>query len=179
MASRVGRKPIEIPAGVDVKINGQEVTVKGKLGELKQVLPSVVSIVQQEDKTLQISLNDSSIEANAISGTMRALLNNMTIGVSQGFERKLLLVGVGFRAKAAGSKLNLSIGFSHPVDFDMPNGVTVDTPTQTEIILKGADKHQVNQMAANIRAVRPPEPYKGKGIRYSDEQIILKEGKKK
>lgn len=178
MASRVGRKPVEIPAGVDVKINGQEVTIKGKLGELKQLVPSVVTVAQQ-DKTLQISLNDSSIEANAISGTIRALLQNMTIGVTQGFERKLVLVGVGFRAKAAGSKLNLSIGFSHPVDFDMPKGVTVDTPTQTEIILKGADKHQVNQMAANIRAVRPPEPYKGKGIRYFGEKIILKEGKKK
>ncbi len=178
MASRVGRKPIEIPAGVDVKINGQEVTIKGKLGELKQLVPTVVSVAHK-DKELQLSLNDSSIEANAISGTMRALLQNMTIGVTQGFERKLVLVGVGFRAKAAGSKLNLSIGFSHPVDFDMPKGVSVDTPTQTEIILKGADKHQVNQMAANIRAVRPPEPYKGKGIRYFGEKIILKEGKKK
>lgn len=178
MASRVGRKPIEIPAGVDVKINGQEVVIKGKLGELRQMVPNVVT-VKSEDKTLTVSLNDASIEANAIGGTIRALLQNMTQGVSHGFERKLILVGVGFRAKAAGSKLNLSIGFSHPVDFEMPKGVSVDTPTQTEIILKGPDKHLVNQMAANIRAVRPPEPYKGKGIRYSDEQIILKEGKKK
>lgn len=179
MASRVGRKPIEIPSGVDVKINGQEVIMKGKLGELKQILPNVVKVIQQEDKTLQLSSNDSSLESNAICGTMRALLHNMTLGVSQGFEQKLVLVGVGFRAKAQGSKLNLSIGFSHPVDFDMPKGVSVETPTQTDIILKGADKHQVKQMAANIRAVRPPEPYKGKGIRYFGEKIILKEGKKK
>lgn len=178
MASRVSKNPVELPAGVDVKITGKNVVIKGKLGELSQTLPAEVTVAHN-DKQLQVSMVKESLKANAMAGTMRALLQNMVTGVSQGFERKLLLVGVGYRAKTTGDILNLSLGFSHPVDFKMPAGVKVETPSQTDIILKGADKQLVNQVAANIRKIRPPEPYKGKGVRYSNEQITLKEGKKK
>lgn len=178
MVSRVARKPIEIPSGVDVNVAGRDVTVKGKLGQLQQTIHPAVKISLAEN-ILQVSPADSEKESNALAGTMRALLSNMVTGVHEGFERKLTLVGVGYRAKAQGKTLNLTVGFSHPVDVPMPEGVTVETPSQTEVVLKGSDKQLVNQIAANIRAIRPPEPYKGKGIRYAEEVISLKEGKKK
>jgi large subunit ribosomal protein L6 len=178
MSTRIARNPIEIPKGVDVKLEGQALTVKGPKGELSRVNHDLVSVVLADEK-LQFSPANESKESNALTGTSCALAKNMVQGVSVGFERKLLMVGVGYRAKAQGNKLDISAGFSHPVVLEMPEGITVETPTQTEIVLKGADKQRVTQAAANIRAVRPPEPYKGKGIRYSDEIIILKEAKKK
>ena len=178
MASRVAKNPVIIPAGVEVKLIDQDLSVKGKHGVLHQTLPKLVSVVHQ-DNEIKVAPLDSGISSNALAGTMRALISNMVTGVTEGFERKLLLVGVGYRAKAQGKALNLAVGFSHPVDIEMPEGVTVETPSNTEITLKGADKQKVSQVAANIRAVRPPEPYKGKGIRYVNEKISLKEGKKK
>jgi len=178
MVSRVAKNPIEIPSGVDLKVEGRLLRVKGKLGELQQEIHPLVAINQLEN-TIQLAPANGDAEANALAGTMSALTKNMLRGVTDGFERHLVLVGVGYRAKAQGNKLNLSVGFSHPVDMEMPKGITVETPTQTEIILKGADKQKVCQVAANIRKVRPPEPYKGKGIRYKDEHISLKEAKKK
>ena len=178
MVSRVAKNPIEIPSGVDLKIEGRLLTVKGKLGELQQEIHPVVTINQLES-SIQLAPANGDTEANALAGTMSALVKNMLEGVMNGFERHLVLIGVGYRAKAQGAKLNLTVGFSHPVDMEMPKGITVETPTQTEITIKGADKQKVCQMAANIRKVRPPEPYKGKGIRYKDEHIILKEAKKK
>lgn len=178
MVSRVAKNPVTVPSGVDVKLVGQEVTVKGKLGELHQVVHPAVAVSYQ-DNEVRLAAIDSDIKSNALAGTMRALINNMVKGVSQGFERKLVLVGVGYRAKAQGDSLDLTLGYSHPVVMKMPKGISIDTPSNTEIILKGADKQQLSQVAANIRKKRPPEPYKGKGIRYSDEVIILKEGKKK
>ena len=178
MGSRIAKNPIELPSGVEVKIAGNLVTVKGNQGELKQALPAIVKI-EQTDSSLQLSAANDSTEANALSGTMRALINNMVTGVSVGFEKKLTLIGVGYRAKAQGNKLNLTLGLSHPVDMEMPKGITVETPSQTEVVLKGADKQAVFQMGANIRAKRPPEPYKGKGIRYHDEHVVMKEAKKK
>jgi large subunit ribosomal protein L6 len=178
--SRVGKQPIPIPAGVQVTINGQQVALKGKngLAEL-QIHPWV--LVQQEDNQLKVTPKVLTNEAKyrAMTGTMRALLNNLVIGVSQGFERKLQLVGVGYRAQAQGNVLNLALGFSHPVEFKVPEGITVQTPAPTEIVIRGVDKQQVGEVAAQIRAYRPPEPYKGKGVRYADETIILKEAKKK
>ncbi|MFO1370893.1 MAG: 50S ribosomal protein L6 [Candidatus Competibacteraceae bacterium] len=178
--SRVGKKPIALPAGVEVAVNGQHIALKGKKGAAElQVHPWVV--VQQEGGELKVNprmvTNDG--KHRAMTGTMRALLNNMLIGVTQGFERKLQLVGVGYRAQAQGKVLNLTLGFSHPVEFKTPDGITIETPTQTEIIIRGVDKQQVGEVAAKIRAYRPPEPYKGKGVRYANETIILKEAKKK
>jgi large subunit ribosomal protein L6 len=176
--SRVAKNPIALPAGVEVTMAANEVSVKGPLGVLKHVLSADVA-VQRVGEQLQCSATNDSMQANAMSGTIRALLANMIQGVSKGFERKLTLVGVGYRAQAAGDTLNLTLGFSHPVTYKMPQGVKVETPTQTDIVLKGSDKQQVGQVAAEIRAFREPEPYKGKGVRYSDEVVILKETKKK
>lgn len=176
--SRVGKMPIVVPQGVDVSVKEDQIVVKGALGSLSRSVPEQVT-VKSEGGSLLVAPKDESAAANAMSGTVRALLNNMVNGVSKGFERKLNLVGVGFRAQAQGQKLNLQIGFSHPVVKDMPAGITVTCPTQTEIIIKGADRQVVGQVAAEVRAFRPPEPYKGKGIRYSDERVVLKETKKK
>ncbi len=176
--SRVAKNPIVVPSGVEVTLAAGEVSVKGPFGTLKQSLSGDVSVVREGDSLLCKAQNDS-MQANAMSGTTRALLANMVQGVSKGFERKLNLVGVGYRAQAAGDTLNLTLGFSHPVAYRMPAGIKVETPTQTEIVLKGADKQRVGQAAAEIRAFREPEPYKGKGVRYSDEVVILKETKKK
>jgi len=176
--SRVAKNPIALPAGVEVTLAANEVSVKGPLGTLKQALSSDVA-VQRVGEQLQCSATNDSMQANAMSGTIRALIANMVVGVSKGFERKLTLVGVGYRAQAAGDTLNLTLGFSHPVAYKMPAGVTVATPTQTEILLKSSNKQQVGQVAAEIRAFREPEPYKGKGVRYADEVVILKETKKK
>jgi large subunit ribosomal protein L6 len=178
MVSRVAKVPIEVPKGTAVQISGQNVHFKGKLGEINFAAHPLVQ-VKVIDNVLQITPGDESAEANAIAGTTRALANNMVLGVTNGFSRKLVLVGVGYRAKVQGNTLNLSLGFSHPVDFDLPKGVSAETPTQTEIVLKGVDKQLVCQVAANIRSIRPPEPYKGKGVRYDDEVIVLKEVKKK
>jgi len=176
--SRVAKNPVVVPGGVEVTQVAGEISIKGPMGILKQALSGDVSVVHEGDSLLCKAQNDST-QANAMSGTIRALLANMVQGVSKGFERKLNLVGVGYRAQAAGDTLNLTLGFSHPVAYRMPIGVKVETPTQTEIVLKGADKQRVGQVAAEIRAFREPEPYKGKGVRYSDEVVILKETKKK
>ncbi|MFM2448508.1 MAG: hypothetical protein RIS44_958 [Pseudomonadota bacterium] len=176
--SRVGKMPISIPKGVDVSVNAEQITVKGALGTLVRVANPLVS-VKNDAGVLSFTAANDSAEADAMTGTMRALLANMVNGVSKGFEKKLNLVGVGFRAQAQGQKLNLQIGFSHPVGKDMPAGIKVECPTQTEIVIKGADRQVVGQIAAEVRAIRPPEPYKGKGIRYSDEKVSLKETKKK
>jgi large subunit ribosomal protein L6 len=179
-SSRVGKKPIPVPAGVDVTIDGQRVAVKGAKGVAEMhVHPWVV--VQREGDEIKVAprLVSNDGKHRAMTGTMRALLNNMVIGVTQGFERKLQLVGVGYKAQAQGAALNLTLGFSHPIEFKVPDGITIQTPTQTEIIIRGVDKQQVGEVAAQIRAYRPPEPYKGKGVRYADEIIILKEAKKK
>jgi large subunit ribosomal protein L6 len=176
--SRIGKAAIAVPQGVDVQIKEDQITVKGKGGELKLAANPRVKVAAEGGK-LTVTPIDESREANALSGTVRQLVNNMVVGVSQGFERKLTLVGVGYRAQAQGAKLNLTVGYSHPVDIQMPEGVTVATPAPTEIVLKGADRQRVGQIAAEIRAVRPPEPYKGKGIRYADEKIVIKETKKK
>ena len=176
--SRVAKNPVAIPVGVEVTLAANEIIVKGPLGTLKQKQNANVKIVQ-DGSELKVEKNAESLAANAMSGTMRALLANMMHGVSKGFERKLTLVGVGYRAQAKGDVLNLTLGFSHPVDHKMPLGVKVETPTQTEIVVKGADKQQVGQVAAEIRAYRSPEPYKGKGVRYADEVVVIKETKKK
>ncbi|SEL69690.1 LSU ribosomal protein L6P [Colwellia chukchiensis] len=176
--SRVAKAPVAIPAGVTITLSGQDIKVKGPLGELSRTIHSDV-VVSQEENNIITNIVEGAKGAWAQAGTARALINNMVEGVSKGFEKKLLLNGVGYRAKAAGKNLNLSLGFSHPVDHAIPEGITVETPSQTEIVLKGTDKHLVGQTAANIRAYRKPEPYKGKGIRYSDENIRRKEAKKK
>jgi len=176
--SRVGKSPVMLPEKVEVTIAADLISVKGPLGTLSQAITPNVK-VEKIDNRLEIKLNENSRQANAISGTLRALIANMVQGVSKGFERKLTLVGVGYRAQAQGDKLNLTLGFSHPVVHQLPVGVKVETPTQTEIIIKGADKQRVGQVAADVRNYRPPEPYKGKGVRYADEQIVLKETKKK
>jgi large subunit ribosomal protein L6 len=170
--------PIAVPQGVDVKITTDQITVKGANGSLVLPLGALVT-VKLENGSLQFTPANDSTEANAMSGTVRALVANMVNGVSKGFEKKLNLVGVGFRAQAQGQKLNLQVGFSHPVVKDMPAGITVTTATPTEIVIKGADRQVVGQIAAEVRAIRPPEPYKGKGIRYADERVVLKETKKK
>ncbi len=176
--SRIAKNPVVVPSGVEVTVAADKISVKGPLGTMTQVLKGDVSVVREGDKLLCKAANESA-QANAMSGTMRALLANMVTGVSKGFERKLTLVGVGYRAQAAGETLNLTLGFSHPVVHKMPKGVKVATPSQTEIVLTGADKQQVGQVAAEIRAYREPEPYKGKGVRYAEEVVILKETKKK
>ena len=176
--SRVGKMPVSVPAGVDVAIKQDQINVKGALGALALAQNALVTITQDAGKLSFAPANESR-EANAMSGTMRQLVNNMVVGVTKGFEKKLSLVGVGYKAAAAGTKLNLTVGYSHPVDFVMPAGITVATPTPTEIVIKGADRQRVGQIAAEVRAVRPPEPYKGKGIRYADEKITIKETKKK
>ncbi len=176
--SRVGKMPITVPQGVDVSITADQITVKGANGTLVRQANALVE-VRKDGAVLSFAPANDSMAANAMSGTMRALVNNMVNGVGKGFEKKLTLVGVGFRAQAAGAKLNLQIGFSHPVVKDMPAGITVTCPTQTEILIKGADRQAVGQIAAEVRAIRPPEPYKGKGIRYADERVVLKETKKK
>ena len=176
--SRVGKMPVAIPSGVDVSIKAEQISVKGSGGTLSLAQSALVKVKQDAGK-LTFLPADASREANAMSGTMRQLVNNMVIGVSKGFEKKLTLIGVGYKAQAQGAKLNLAVGYSHPVNIDMPAGISVATPTPTEILIKGADRQRVGQIAAEIRAVRPPEPYKGKGIRYSDETITIKETKKK
>jgi large subunit ribosomal protein L6 len=176
--SRIAKEPVELPQGVEFKQEGNVVTLKGGKGSLSLELNNEVELTHN-DNMLQIAPRSGSRFSTAISGTMRALLANMVTGVSEGYERKLELVGVGYRAQAQGKKLNLTLGFSHPVVHEVPEGVTVETPSQTEILIKGADKQQVGQVAAEIRRYRPPEPYKGKGVRYANERVVLKEAKKK
>lgn len=175
--SRVAKNPIQLPKGVEVSL-GDTITVKGPLGSLAHKAPANVK-VNLDNGVITLAPADESIQANAMSGTLRALLNNMVNGVSKGFEKKLTLVGVGYRAQAQGDSVNLSLGFSHPVVHKMPAGIKVETPTQTEILIKGIDRQAVGQVAADIRGYRPPEPYKGKGVRYADEVVVLKETKKK
>lgn len=176
--SRVGKMPVALPKGVDVQVTADQIMVKGSNGTLVRPVHALVQVLNEGGVLKVAPANDSS-EANAMSGTMRALLANMVEGVGKGFEKKLSLVGVGFRAQAQGAKLNLQVGFSHPVVKEMPEGVKVECPTQTEIVIKGADRQAVGQVAAEVRAIRPPEPYKGKGIRYVGERVVLKETKKK
>jgi large subunit ribosomal protein L6 len=176
--SRIAKNPVVLPSGIEVKLTEAAITVKGPMGSLTQALTPKVRVSFADGK-LQVSPADESRQAHAMSGTTRALLANIVRGVSKGFERKLTLVGVGYRAQAQGSKLSLTLGFSHPVEHAMPEGIKVETPTQTEILIKGADKQKVGQVAADVRAYRPPEPYKGKGVRYADEVVVLKETKKK
>jgi len=176
--SRVGKMPLPVPKGVDVDLTAQQISVKGSLGTLVRATNPLVSIRNDSGKLL-FAPSDDSPEADAMSGTMRALVANMVGGVTGGFEKRLALVGVGFCAAAQGSKLNLQVGYSHPVSKDMPAGIKVECPTQTEIVIKGADRQVVGQVAAEVRALRPPEPYKGKGIRYAGEKVVIKETKKK
>lgn len=176
--SRVGKMPVAVPQGVDVAMKDDQINVKGALGTLALTQNALVTIKNDAGKLTFVPANDSR-EANAMSGTMRQLVNNMVTGVTKGFEKKLSLIGVGYKAQAQGAKLNLTVGYSHPVIMDMPAGITVATPTPTEVVIKGSDRQRVGQIAAEVRAVRPPEPYKGKGIRYSDEKITIKETKKK
>ena len=176
--SRVGKSPVTVPAGVEVSIKDGQISVKGTGGALSMVQNPLVKVSSDAGKLSFVPANESR-EANAMSGTMRQLVNNMVVGVSKGFEKKLSLVGVGYKAQAQGARLNLSVGYSHPVNIDMPAGISVATATPTEIVINGADRQRVGQLAAEIRAIRPPEPYKGKGIRYVDEKITIKETKKK
>ena len=176
--SRVGKMPVAIPQGVDVSITAEQISIKGALGALSLPVQRLVA-VSKDGAAIKFAPLNESAEANAMSGTLRALTANMVNGVSKGFEKKLTLVGVGIRAQAQGQKLNQQIGFSHPVVTEMPAGISVTTPSQTEILIKGADRQVVGQLAAEVRAFRPPEPYKGKGIRYADERVVLKETKKK
>lgn len=176
--SRVAKMPVVIPAGVKVSLDESNIVVQSSSGELKLPQNQLVKISVNNNALSFVPVNETR-EANAMSGTMRQLVNNMVVGLSKGFEKKLTLVGVGYRAQAQGSKLNLSVGFSHPVIFEMPEGISVATPAPTEIIVKGADRQRVGQIASEIRAVRPPEPYKGKGVRYADEKVVIKETKKK
>lgn len=176
--SRVAKAPVAIPAGVEVNLNGQEITVKGKNGSLNRIINAAVEITKQEN-VLTFAPRDGIVGADAQAGTARALVNNMVIGVTAGFERKLLLVGVGYRASVKGNAVALALGFSHPVEHALPTGVTAECPSQTEIVLKSADKALLGQVAADIRSYRAPEPYKGKGVRYSDEVVRTKEAKKK
>ncbi len=176
--SRVGKMPVAIPTGVDVSIKADQISVKGAGGTLTLAPSALVKVSNEGGKLSFAPVNDSR-EANAMSGTMRQLVNNMVNGVSKGFEKKLTLIGEGYKAQAQGAKLNLSVGYSHAVNIDLPAGITVATPAPTEFVIKGADRQRVGQVAAEIRAIRPPEPYKGKGIRYSDEKITIKETKKK
>ncbi len=176
--SRVAKKPVTIPAAVDVKISGDAIEIKGAKGVLQSVIHNAVEI-KQEDGALTFAARGGSKEANAMAGTTRALVSNMVVGVTEGFVKKLTLVGVGYRAQVQGKSLNLTLGFSHPVNYSIPDGITIEMPSQTEVVVSGIDKQIVGQVAADIRAYRPPEPYKGKGIRYNDEVIVRKEAKKK
>jgi large subunit ribosomal protein L6 len=176
--SRVASSPVEIPKGVETKLSDTEISVKGSKGNLNLVLHGSVAVAQ-DGEILNISAKDGSRQANALAGTFRSLINNMVVGVSQGFVKKLELRGVGYRAKAEGKKINITVGYSHPIDYQLPEGVSAETPSQTEIVITGADKQLVGQVAAEIRDFRPPEPYKGKGIRYVDERVFRKEAKKK
>ena len=176
--SRVGKMPIAVPVGAEIAISAAQITVKGPMGVLTQSLNGLVAVAN-DNGTLNFSPADDSREANAMTGTLRALVNNMVIGVTKGYEKKLNLVGVGYKAQAQGDKLNLSLGFSHPCVHQMPEGITVVTATPTEILIKGINKQVVGQVAAEVRAYRKPEPYKGKGVRYSDEVVVIKETKKK
>jgi len=176
--SRIAKSPVELPKGVEFKQDGNVVTLKGGKGELSMQLNSEVELTQDDDG-LKVSPRSGSRFAMAITGTMRSLLANMAHGVSEGFERKLELVGVGYRAQAQGKNLNLTLGFSHPVVYAAPEGINIETPSQTEVVITGTDKQKVGQVAAEIRRFRPPEPYKGKGVRYADERVVLKEAKKK
>jgi large subunit ribosomal protein L6 len=176
--SRIAKVPVELPKGVEFQQSGTVVTIKGGKGSLSMELNSEVQLGQDEGM-LQVSPRSGSKFSIAMSGTTRALLANMVTGVNEGFERKLELVGVGYRAQAQGNKLNLTLGFSHPVVYDVPEGISVETPSQTEVVIKGTDKQKVGQVAAEIRHFRPPEPYKGKGVRYANERVVLKEAKKK
>lgn len=179
MSSRVAKRPVPLAKGVTAEVKGQALTIKGPKGTLTMSVSREVEVQQQDSGLLQVKARSGGRFANAMAGTTRALINNMVNGVATGFQRKLELVGVGYRAQAQGSKLNLTLGFSHPIVYQVPQGVTVETPSQTEIIVKGADRQKVGQVAAELRGFRPPEPYKGKGVRYSDETIVLKEAKKK
>lgn len=176
--SRIASNPVVLPAGVEVKFEGQEISVKGSKGTLVLAVSNDVEI-KQEDKSLSFKATKKDKKSVALAGTTRSLVNNMVVGVSDGFERKLILNGVGYRAKASGSKINLVLGFSHEVNYDLPKGVSAETPTQTEVVLKAVDKQLLGQVASEIRALRPPEPYKGKGVRYADEHVRRKEAKKK
>ena len=176
--SRLTKSPINIPKGVDVDIDGRRVSVKGSKGSLEHQVHATVDVVRDNGALMCVSA-DNTTSADAMIGTTRALVNNMVIGVSEGFQRRLQLVGVGYRAQIKDSQLSLSLGFSHPIEFDVPNGISIETPTQTEVVVSGIDKQRVGQTAAEIRAFRPPEPYKGKGVRYSDENVVRKEAKKK
>ncbi len=176
--SRVAKNPITVPKNVEIKVAGNDLNVKGPKGQLHYQVHPLVKVTHQ-DGELRFERQGDSLLARAVSGTMRALVNNMVQGVAKGFEKKLTIVGVGFRAAVQGKKLNLSLGYSHPLVYAIPDGITAETPSQTEVVIRGADKQLVGQVAAEIRAFRPPEPYKGKGVRYVDEQITLKEAKKK
>lgn len=176
--SRVAKSPISLPSGVSVKQQGELLTVKGPKGELGMKVHPMVAL-KEEDNAMIVSPHSEDKQSWAMAGTMRALVNNMVTGVSQDFERKLQLVGVGYRAQAGDKSLNLSLGFSHPIEYPVPDGITIQTPSATEIVISGSDKQRVGQVAAEIRAFRPPEPYKGKGVRYADEQVVRKEAKKK
>lgn len=177
--SRVAKSPVTLPSGVTVTLAEGLVTVKGPKGTLEQQLHDFVSVQQEENSILVKPVNDAEQAHWAMAGTFRALVNNMVVGVSEGFQKKLQLIGVGYRAQAKGKVLDLSLGFSHPVNYEVPEGVSVETPSQTEILVSGCDKQRVGQVAAEIRAYRPPEPYKGKGVRYADEYVVRKEAKKK
>jgi large subunit ribosomal protein L6 len=175
--SRIANNPVELPSGVEFSITDNTVTIKGSKGQLQHNLHPLVS-VSQDGNQLKMVKNDDSKSANALAGTTRALLQNIVTGVSVGFERKMTIIGVGYRAQVQGKVLDLTLGFSHPVKFDIPEGISIETPSQTEIVIKGLDKQLVGQVAADIRAYRPPEPYKGKGVRYADEHVVRKEAKK-
>lgn len=176
--SRIAKKPVVLPAGVEIKLAGQALTAKGKNGQLSlDVHPSVA--VEQAEGQLVFAPRDGAKQSMALAGTTRALVNNMVVGVSEGFSKTLTLLGVGYRAQAKGTVLNLTLGFSHPIDYELPEGVTAETPNNTTIVISGADKQRVGQVAAEVRAFRPPEPYKGKGVRYADEYVRRKEAKKK
>jgi large subunit ribosomal protein L6 len=176
--SRIAKKPVVVPAGVEIKLDGQSLTAKGKNGQLSLDVHASVAVEQAEGQ-LVFAPRDGAKQSMALAGTTRALVNNMVVGVSEGFTKTLNLLGVGYRAQAKGNVLNLTLGFSHPIDYELPEGVTAETPNNTTVVISGADKQRVGQVAAEVRAFRPPEPYKGKGVRYVDEYVRRKEAKKK
>lgn len=177
--SRIAKMPVKLPSGVEAKLDGQSITIKGTKGTSDLTIHPAVKVTEEGNTLVFATANAANNSAWAMAGTMRSLVNNMVVGVTNGFEKKLLLVGVGYRAKVQGNILNLTLGFSHPVNYELPDGIKIETPSQTEIIVRGSDKQKVGQVAAEIRAYRPPEPYKGKGVKYADEHIIRKEAKKK